>query len=65
MHIIVAALFGWGLFVGYQLYRENSANSDRAVANCIEEHNRTAAGSDGRDAVVIAAICAHNRPAGQ
>jgi hypothetical protein len=65
LRIIIAALFAWGLFIGYRIYRGNSTDDQRAIANCIEEHNQTAAGSDGRDAVAIAALCAPNGSAGQ
>jgi hypothetical protein len=63
--IIIAALCAWALLIGYWIYRENVVSDQRAVADCIEEHNRTAVGSDGKDAVVIAALCARNGSAGQ
>jgi hypothetical protein len=62
--IIIAAAAGWVLFFGYYIYRENSNDDQRAIANCIEEQNRTAVGSSGREASAIAVMCAR-RPANQ
>lgn len=62
--IIIAAAVGWVLFFGYYIYRETSNDDQRAIANCIEEQNRNAVGSSGREAAAIAAMCAH-RPASQ
>jgi|GEM_PF-4156169 len=63
--IIVAATLGWGLFLAYYIYRENSGDEQRAVAACIEEHNRNAVGSSGKEASAIALMCALSRPPGQ
>jgi hypothetical protein len=59
--IIGAAAVAWVLFFVYLIYRENVVDDQRAVANCIEEHNRTAVGADGREAAAIAALCARVR----
>lgn len=56
--VIIAALAGWGVFLANLIYRENVVSDQRAIADCIEEHNRTAVGSSGQDAVAIAAACA-------
>lgn len=59
--IIGAAAVAWVLFFVYLIYRENAVDDQRAVANCIEEHNRTAVGASGQEAVAIAALCARSR----
>ena len=59
--IIMAAAVGWVLFFGYYIYRENSNDDQRAIANCIEEQNRNAVGSSGKEASAIALMCAHGR----
>jgi len=56
--IIMAAAVGWVLFFGYYIYRENSNDDQRAIANCIEEQNRNAVGSSGKEASAIAFMCA-------
>ena len=58
-------MVGWGLFLADLIYRQTAASDERAVADCIEEHNRPAAGSSGQDAVVVAALCAHSKSSGQ
>jgi hypothetical protein len=63
--VIVAATLAWGLFLAYYIYRENSVDDQRAIANCIEEHNRTAVGSSGQEAAAIATLCARSTAAGQ
>jgi len=62
--IIIAAAIGWVLFFAYYIYRETSNDDQRAIANCIEEQNRNAVGSSGREADAIAALCSR-RPATQ
>lgn len=63
--IIIAATLGWGLFLADIIYHETVVSDERAVADCIEEHNRDAAGSSGQDAVAVAAMCAHSKSTGQ
>jgi len=63
--IIIAAALGWGLFLAHLIYRGTVVSDQRGVADCIEEHNRTAAGSSGQDAVAVAAMCAHSESTGQ
>jgi hypothetical protein len=58
--VIIAAMLGWGLFVANLIYRETVVSEQRAIADCIEEHNRTAVGSSGQDAVAVAAVCAQS-----
>lgn len=59
--IIIAAAAGWVLFFGYYIYRETSNDDQRAIADCIEEQNRTAVGASGKEAGAIALMCAHGR----
>jgi len=59
--IIIVALLGWGLFLANLIHQETVGNDQRAIAECIEQHNRAAVGSSGRDAVAIAALCAHSK----
>jgi len=63
--IIIAAALAWGVFLAFYIYRETSVDDQRAVANCIEELNRTAVGASSRDAAAIVALCTQNRPAGR
>ena len=63
--VIVAALLGWGLFLANLIYHETAGSDQRAIADCIEQHNRAAVGSNGQDAVAIAAICAQSKANGQ
>ena len=62
--IIIAAAVGWVLFLAYYIYRETANDDQRAIAECIEEQNRTAVGSSGKEAAAIALMCAH-RPDSQ
>jgi hypothetical protein len=59
--IIGAAAVAWAIFFAYLIYRENVVDDQRAIANCIEEHNRTAVGSSGQEAVAIAVLCARSK----
>ena len=59
--IIIVALLGWGLFLANLIHQETVGNDQRAIAECIEQHNRAAVGSSGQDAVAIAALCAHSK----
>jgi len=59
--IIIVALLGWGLFLANLIHQETVGNDQRAIAECIEQHNRAAVGSSGRDAVAIAALCAQSK----
>jgi len=63
--IIIAAALAWGVFLAFYIYRGTSVDEQRAVADCIEEQNRTAVGSSSKDAAVIMAMCTRNRSAGQ
>jgi hypothetical protein len=55
--IIIAAALAWGVFLAFYIYRETSGDDQRAVADCIEEQNRSAVGSSSRDAATIVALC--------
>jgi len=59
--IIIVALLGWGLFLANLIHQETVGSDQRAIAECIEQHNRAAVGSSGRDAVAIAALCAQSK----
>jgi len=59
--VIIAALLGWGLFLANLIYQETVGSDQRAIAECIEQHNLTAVGSSGRDVVAIAAMCAQSK----
>jgi hypothetical protein len=63
--VIIAALFGWGLFLANLIHQETVGSDQRAVAECIEQHNRAAVGSSGQDVVAITALCAHSKADGQ
>ena len=65
LRVIIAAALGWGLFVAYHIFRANTVSDQSAIAHCIEEHNKTAVGSSGQDAVAIAALCAQSKASGQ
>jgi hypothetical protein len=65
LRIIFAAALGWGLFAAYQIYRDNTVSDQRAIANCIEEHNQNAVGFSGEEAAAIAALCSRIKAAGQ
>jgi len=63
--VIITAFLGWGLFLANLIYQETVGNDQRAIAECIEQHNRAAVGSSGQDAVAIAALCARSKADGQ
>jgi hypothetical protein len=63
--IIIAAALAWGVFLAFYIYRGSSVDEQRAVADCIEEQNRTAVGSSSRDAAMVMALCTRNRSAAQ
>jgi len=55
----------WGVFLVYQLYHDGSADYQRAMADCIQDRNKTAAPSSGADASASAIACATSMSGGK
>jgi hypothetical protein len=58
LRILAAVALAWGAFLILHLYHDGNADYQRAMANCIEDRNKTAAPSSGADASASAMACA-------
>ena len=56
--LIAATVVAWGLFIAFYFYHDSASEAQRAMADCIQEHNPTAVGSSGEEARAVAALCA-------
>ena len=58
LRVIAAAVVAWGAFFIFQFYHDSNADYQRAMADCIQGRNKTAAPSSGEDASSAAMACA-------
>ena len=65
LRVIAATILAWGAFLIFQLYHDSSADYQRAMADCIQEHNKSAAPSSGEDASAAAMACATGTSGGR
>ena len=63
--VIAAAVVAWGAFFVFQFYHDSNADYQRAMADCIQDRNKTAAPSSGEDASAAAMACATSMHGGK
>ena len=58
LRIIAVAVIAWAAFFLFQFYHDSNADYQRAMAECIQDHNKAGDPSDGADASAAAMACA-------
>jgi len=61
--VMVVVTIGWGVFLCFEIFGQNSTSYDRAMADCINGHTQGKDTLSGEEAREIASACSNGIPA--